>query len=243
MTSGPKRLQQACVWAGPVFLVGYAIGFWGIAHFIPPPSPSMSSVNVAHLFQAHHARIRIGMVIGLISSILLLPYFAAISAQIARIEKRSPVLAMIQFGGGVLLVVFFGVCSMLWITATFRGDLDPQTVRMLNDFSWLTFVMVFPGYSLQLICMAIAGFMDTSETPVWPRWASYLNLWVAITGMGGGLAVFFKSGPFAWNGLVGFYLPLSVFAVWITTMTYLLHTGIGRQAAQAQPLAAGRLEV
>jgi hypothetical protein len=90
--------------------------------------------------------------------------------------------------------------------------------------------MVFPAYSLQMICMAIAGFMDKSPRPTWPRWAAYFNLWVAFSGAGGALAVFFKEGPFAWNGLIGFWLPVVVFVVWICLTTVLLHAAIKRQA-------------
>ncbi|OMC39755.1 hypothetical protein A5742_04510 [Mycolicibacterium fortuitum] len=61
-----------------------------------------------------------------------------------------PLLALMQFGGAVLLVVFFKLCGMLWITATFRSELELSTTRMLNDLSWLIFVVVFPGYVLQL---------------------------------------------------------------------------------------------
>jgi hypothetical protein len=58
---------------------------------------------------------------------------------------------------------------------------------------------------------------------VWPRWAGYLNFWVALGGAGGGLAVFFKTGAFAWNGLIGFYIPVTTFILWIITMTVLMH--------------------
>jgi len=141
----------------------------------------------------------------------------------------------VQFGAAVLLEVFFVLCSMIWIVATFRSDLDDTSVRMLNDLGWLMFVMIFPGYVLQLSCIAIAAFTDKSEHPIWPRWAGYLNLWIALSGCGGGVAVFFKSGPFAWNGLIGFYIPLSCFAIWISVMTYLMHTGINRQFAIDDP--------
>jgi hypothetical protein len=152
-----------------------------------------------------------------------------ISIQIARIEKRMPLLAVMQFGGAVLLVVFFQLCGMLWIAATFRSELEPSTIRMLDDLSWLIFVMVFPGYVLQLSCIALASFMDRSARPLWPRWVGYLNLWIALSGAGGGLAVFFKHGPFAWNGLVGFYIPIGAFTIWIAVMTYYMHVGISRQ--------------
>jgi hypothetical protein len=103
------------------------------------------------------------MVLGLIATTLLFPFFGVISIQIARFEKRMPILAVMQFGAAVLLVVFFQLCGMLWIAATFRSELEPSTIRMLDDLSWLTFVMVFPGYVLQLSCIALASFMDRVE--------------------------------------------------------------------------------
>jgi hypothetical protein len=224
-----KRIQLWCVWAGPLAVVLYLVCFWGIAHFVPPPSPHWSALHVATFFGQHHTRIRIGQLGGLIASTLFFPFFAVISAQMWRVERGQPVLAMIQFGGAVLLLVFFVVCSVLWIGASFRSDLSPQTVRMLNDLSWLTFVMVFPAYVLQMVCIAIVAFTEPGPDPVWPRWAGYFNLWTGITGMGGGLAVFFKHGPFAWNGLIGFYIPIAMFVVWICVTTYLLHAGIRRQ--------------
>jgi hypothetical protein len=224
-----KPIQLACAWAGLAFFVLYLIAFAGIARFVPPPAPSWSAEQIGALFQDHAIQIRIGMVLGLIATALLIPFFAIISVQIARIERRLPVLALVQFGGAVLLIVFFQLCGMLWIAATFRAELEPSSIRMLNDLSWLIFVMVFPGYVLQLSCIAIASFMDRSADPIWPRWVGYLNIWVAMGGTGGGIAVFFKQGPFAWNGLVGFYIPIVAFVVWIGVMTYYTHTGITRQ--------------
>jgi hypothetical protein len=213
------------------FFILYIFAFAGLARFVPPPSPAWDATKIDALFTDRAIPIRIGMVLGLIAVTLLIPYFAEISVQIARVERGLPVLAMIQFGGAVLLIVFFQLCGMLWITATFRSELEPAVTRMLNDLSWLMFVMVFPAYVFQLSCIALASFMDQSERPVWPRWVGYLNLWVALGGAGGGIAVFFKSGPFAWNGVVGFYIPILAFIAWIGVMTYYLHTGVNRQFA------------
>jgi hypothetical protein len=148
----------------------------------------------------------------------------------ARVEGRFPVLAIMQFGGGVLLIVFFALCSMIWIAATYRPELDPNVIRMMHETSWLIFVMVFPAYTLQMVCIAVAGFMDKSEHPWLPRWACYLNLWVGIGGGGGALAAFFKSGPFAWNGLIGFWVPVSLFALWLAVMTPLLLRSVRQHA-------------
>jgi hypothetical protein len=226
-----RRIQLACVWAGPVFFALYLLAFAGFAGFIPPPAPSWGPDQITRVIADHAIEIRVGMVLGLVATTLLIPFFGVISIQIARIEKRMSILALMQFGGAVLLVVFFQLCGMLWVTATFRSELEPSTIRMLNDLAWLIFVMVFPGYVLQLSCVALASFMDQSAQPLWPRWVGYLNVWIAMSGAGGGIAAFFKTGPFAWNGLVGFYIPIGAFSIWIAVMTYYMHNGVNRQFA------------
>lgn len=238
-----SSIERLAVWCGPAFLVLYLIAFVGIADFVPPISPSVSADDAAAFFDENRFRIRIGMVLSLVFSTILFPFFAVISVHIARIEKGRPILSLVQFGGATLLVVYFQLCSMIWITATFREDLGASTVRMLLDFGWLTFVMVFPAYVFQLGCVAIASFLDRSADPVWPRWAGYLNLWIAAAGAGGGLAVFFKQGPFAWNGAVGFYLPVIAFVLWLGVMTHLMLRHVARRTASgtASPLLVGEV--
>jgi len=209
-----------CAWSAPVFVVLYATFFWGVAGFIPPPSPTLDPNSVAEFYDQNRTGIRIGMVGGMISSFLIVPFFAAISAGIGRGERGVPILAMIQFGCAMLLEVFFVMCSMIWLTATYRPDLAESTIRMLNDLGWLVFVMVYPGYVLQMICIATAAL--THENSPFPRWLGYLSLWVAVSGVGGGFAVFVTDGPLAWNGVIGFYIPLSIFAVWMFTTAAVL---------------------
>jgi hypothetical protein len=37
---------------------------------------------------------------------------------------------------------------------------------------------------------------------------------------------FFKTGPFAWNGLFAFWVPLSVFCGWFIMVFYLIRRSI-----------------
>jgi hypothetical protein len=45
----------------------------------------------------------------------------------------------------------------------------------------------------------------------------------------GALAVFVKSGPLAWNGVLAFYLPLFTFATWMLVISKLMLDAIGAQ--------------
>jgi len=226
MSSDKSPIELACAWAGVAFLATYLVFFLLVAQWIPPQSPNWSADRVAELYRENTTGIRVGQVGAMFASFLLFPLWALISTHIARIELargRMPILALIQFGCAVLLQVFFVLCSMLWLVASFRPDISPENLQVLHDAGWLMFVMVAPGYLFQMVCIGLAAFMDHDPDPVIPRTVGYLHLWVGLSGLGGSLAVFFKEGPFAWNGAVGFYLPVAVFAIWLVVITRLLH--------------------
>jgi hypothetical protein len=44
------------------------------------------------------------------------------------------------------------------------------------------------------------------------------------------LLFFFKTGPFAWNGLFAFWVPLSVFGGWFFMVSYLIRRDVLRQS-------------
>jgi hypothetical protein len=158
------RIQLACVWlGGPAFFVLSVMFFLGVAGWIPPSPPSWDAATVAHLHATHRGAIRVGQLGALVASTLLFPFWAVITGHITRIEQvhrgRPPVPALMQFGGAVLLQVFFVLCSMFWIIATFRPELDAASVRLFHDAGRLMFVMVFPAFTMQMFSVAVAAFV------------------------------------------------------------------------------------
>ena len=218
-----RRLHYACIWAWPVAIVGFGVPFVFLAGFFPPPSPGASAADIARFYLDNQASIRIGLIGALFASSFLLPFYTVISKEIRKIEGRGALLAPIQFGGAVILVAFFQIICLFWLLASFRPDISPEIIRGFNDYGWLVWTMLIPTYSMQYVCMAIAGFMDTRPDPTWPRWAAFMNLWVATIGAGGVAAVFFKAGPFSWDGIVGIWLPTVFFAAGMTVNTVLLY--------------------
>jgi hypothetical protein len=101
-------------------------------------------------------------------------------------------------------------------------EASPEIIRFFNDYGWLVWTMLIPTFTLQFLCMALAGFMDTRDNPIWPRWSAYLNIWIAVTGAGGVLVVYMKSGPFSSNGIIGIWLPVAFFAIGTSVNAWLL---------------------
>ena len=227
------RTQIVCTWSIPLFIALYVMAFVGISGFVPPPAPLLEGSEIVALFEQNRTSIRLGQLLCLVFSVLFLPWTAVMTVQMVKVEGQYPVLAWLQFGGAVMLGVFFMICSLVWSIAAFRPDQDPQILQMLNDSGWLIFVMAYPEYLLQLIAIGVVFLGDKRDQPFLPRWFCYFTFSVALTGTGGGFATFVKSGAFAWNGVLGFWTPVIFFLVWLLVLFPLMLKGIKRQAANS----------
>lgn len=221
-TIGRDRIKLWSTWCWPVSVIGFLLPFCLFAHLIPPPSPSLSAQELADLVASNRTGIRVGVIIAMWASALLMPFYAVIAAEMRKIEGEYSILAPVQLASSAILVCFFQIIGLAWLLMTYRPENSPEITRLLNDYCWFVWSMLIPTYILQYVTMAITGFMDSRPQPLWPRWAAYFNLWVAFTGAGGFLAVFFKGGPFAWNGIVGFWIPAILFGIGNTVTTVLL---------------------
>ena len=110
--------------------------------------------------------------------------------------------------------------------------------RQINDLAFILFLGTVTPLVGQALTIGIAIFSDESDEPVFPRWAGFFNCWVAAIFLPAGLIPFFKSGPFAWHGLFGLWLPVLVFGAWILIMSFLVLGAIKRQKARALASAA-----
>ena len=87
---------------------------------------------------------------------------------------------------------------------------------------------------MQSLALAAAIFWDMGAPPVLPRWVGYYNVWVAIGIVPGCMSVFFRTGPFAWNGLFPFWIPVCVFASLFIVMFATLASAINRQEQECR---------
>jgi hypothetical protein len=232
-----------CVWAGPVMVFGWIASFVVLARFIPPPSPGKTPEQLVEMYSEHTGGIRLGLMLTMFASALLVPFAAVIWAQMKRIEGPRSVLAQTQLISGGLLALEFILPLMIWQTAAYRPEIDPTLIRMLNDLGWIMFVGVISSAVVEFACIGVVILADERDTGVFPRWAGYFNLWVALLVAPAGLVPFFKHGLFAWNGLFSFFMPMVVFAAWVVVMVVVLRRAILEEEIEAGGVDAQRQEI
>jgi hypothetical protein len=194
--------------------IGFGLLFFGglvmFSQFIPPPSPMLTGSDLMALYVPHLPLVKLGIILGLLGSTLLVPWSAMVALQVARMEqgRRVPLWSIFAFGAGCVNAVAFILPFVFWAGAYYRPDRSPELIQLISDMTWLEFLMFFPTFSFQLVCVAMAGLTQKQGPQVFPRWFLFLNLWMALAGSPGVISIFFFSGPFAWNGLIGFWLPV-----------------------------------
>jgi len=230
-----KNAQLFCAWCGMGFAVLFTLGWWVIAGYVPPTSPALSANEVAAFYQQDTGIIRLGLLITMFSAALNAPWVAVIAMQLKRIEGEFPALTYTLLISGTIGTLILFIPPMIWTTAAFRPDRDAELIMLLNDFGWLFFIMTFSPFFVQNLAIALAIFSDKAESPVFPRWVGYFNIWVGILFIPGGLITFFKTGPFAWDGILAFWLPLTVFFIWYLVMFPVLLKTIKQQPLLSEP--------
>ena len=227
------QYQLMCAWCGPIFVVTFVI-FWGIfGQNIPNPSPSLLANDLAARYLADLGEIRLGFIVSMIVVCLYLPWTALLTAQMARIEGKFHALSYLQLAGGALTVMVVSFSAMFWAVAAFRPERDPATMQMLTDTGWLCIDLQYACTTLQMVAAALVGLADKSKVPLFPRWVCFLTLWCAISFFPASLTGVLKTGPFAWDGLLSYYIPYFCWLCWFTTASYYMIKEVHRRSAEA----------
>jgi hypothetical protein len=233
-------IEKAAAWLGLAMLGGFFVMFWGIAGLIPPMSPSYSAEQVAAIYSEHHLRIRIGMAMMILLAFLFAPFFALMSRQVRRIEGYWGVMSLTQILLSVTFPFGFALCAIFATAAAYRPDRNPDVTQALNDVFWFIFVGLVGPLITQVVILAFAVFIDKRQVPSFPRWFGYFNIWYAILGVPGCAIYLFKTGPLAWNGMFAFWIPLTVFVIWMVVTGVMLVRAVDVEAAERSAAEAER---
>lgn len=156
---------------------------------------------------------------------------APILIYIRRME-RTPLLtyaSLGNIGGGSAIITTIAVA---WTMMAFRAE-NALIVQAFNDFGFFLFLYTWPPFAIWMWIIAIAIFRDINPVPIFPRWVAFYNLWAGFLMAPASLMGFFKTGPFAYNGLLTFWVVALDFFVWMLVMSVVMFRVVARDANRA----------
>jgi hypothetical protein len=233
--------DRLCAYAGLAFPVLFFVG-WGLVagYLLPLHGPGDTPLQVQAFYEDHTTLIQVGIIITIAAGALQAPFSAGIGMQMMRMNggRRSP-LAYTQMMLGAANVLLVVIPMFVYAALAFRpAQRNPDTMQFFSDFGWQMFIGAFSPAVLQAICLALAVFGDKGTKRVMPRWVGYFNLWVATLFLPGAIVIIAHSGPFAWNGVLAFWIPAVVFGSWFNVMAVVLLKCIKEQRAEAEAVGA-----
>jgi hypothetical protein len=233
------KTQLISLWTVPVFGVIYVIAFIAFPGFLPPMSPNLTADQVAAFYQEHTAAVQFSMVTYDLLGVMLIPFFMVIVVQMKRMATQSHVFAYCYLTAAVSGATIFALANIFYLVAAFRPDRNPELTLLLNDMAWITFIAPVGMIVGQNLLLGLAVHLDTSHSrprppdgpnPVFPRWVGYFSIATALAIAPAALAAIVKTGPFAWDGLVSFWLRNGAYATFLVVMFFVVRAALQRQA-------------
>src|ERR1700757_200443 len=187
--------------------------------------------------ETHHTGVIIGLTLFYIAAGFLTPGSICMGIMLARIEGRWPLWSYIMAVCGVFisLIVFFNACA--WMVSAYRKESDASVIQGFYDWAWFAFLLGWIYLAIEMFATAAVELMDQRPQPMVPRWLSWFTIAGGLTVFFAAGPAFFKSGPFAYHGLLAFYLPVAIWGAYISLTTWYMLQEVDR-APDRSPTSA-----
>lgn len=222
-----NRGEMLCAWLGCISITLFVFAWIVCFGWLFPPAPSLGPEEIVSVYNENLTGIRIGVILmGNFAGSLTVAFAAVITVHMLRMKGPSPVLAWTQLACGAINVLIFVLPVQIYAAVAYRLDRLPEITQFGNDMAWLIFDMVVGPTQIQWIAIGLAILWDKSERPIFPRWFAYFNLWGAVLILLNNMILFFHTGPFAWNGLLGWWPGAAFFCLWYYVAFYVVRRAI-----------------
>jgi hypothetical protein len=225
------RTQQILLAWTVLFAVAYVLALAFLLDMIPPPPATLSAHELADWYSARHTSIGVGAVVSSICSGFMLPLSTVIAVQLARIEGGWKVWPIAALGGGVMTSIPMVLPPLFWGAAAYTPSRDAQITALAHEIGTLIYVSVVPYYLFLFVAVIVFCLRKpTAAHSPFPRWFGYLTAWIALMFEAGPIAFLTKTGLFAWDGLLAFWIPFILVIAWLSAMIPLLANALRHQA-------------
>jgi len=225
------RTQTVLVYWAWAFGSAYFLAYYFLIKLLPLPPATLSAVEVADFYARNSTQIELGAAICSWTGGFTIPLAIVIALQMARVERGFPIWSIVQCAGGVMMSVFTVLPPLLWGVAAFTPTRPPEVTLVIHEFGNLSFIATDQYFIFQFVALAVVCITQGAEPhSPFPRWFGFLTLWAALAIEVGVAAFLFKRGPFAWNGLFVYWIPIVMFGIWFMTASINLLRALKRQS-------------
>jgi hypothetical protein len=214
--------ERVIYWTWVPLLAIWIAAFLLFPGFTAPVSPRASAAEVARFYQQDLSRVRYSMILFNWFGVGLIPILLLIAERMRAMAHRTPVLRYCVIGVAGGAPIAFLTSTVFWLVAAFRPERSPELTLLTNDLAWITFTCGVPFLVALYLFVALAVGWDDQPQPVFPRWIAWFNVTIAVATVPAAFAGLAKSGIFAWDGLVSFWVKNIATAVWIVVMALAL---------------------
>lgn len=222
--------QRALVWWALGMMVVFMLCIVFLIRMVPLPAATLSAEEVAAIYRGNSLNIRIGAVVCSWVAAFMVPLAMVITVQMHRIEKGWPIWSVLQLCGGCLMSMFLCFPPIIWGVAAFSPDRPAEVTLGIHELANMTLVTTDQYFIFQYVAIAVVALTGRADPlSPFPRWYGYYTIWTAIMFEAGALGFIPRTGPFAWNGLFVFWIPLTIFGLWIIVTSALILGALKRQ--------------
>jgi len=228
------RSQKAGLYCTFVFVALTVVGWLGIAHFwAPAPADIGLEATKIWFTETYQWQTILGCTIFYIGAGLLTPGSIQFAIMLAKIEGKWPLWSITTGVCGIFisLIIFFNCCA--WIVVAYRPEFGADVIQAWYDWSWFAFLLGWIYLAIEMLATGIVELMDEREVPMIPRWFTWATFAGAASLITAAGPAFFKSGPFAYHGLLAFYLPVFVWGTYLVGTTFFMLKELDRQDVRA----------
>ena len=219
------RTERLFIWCGVAGTVVLFVGLI-VAHLLPPPSPSENAAHVTTFYRDHLTALRWGSILMGFGAAMLAPWLGVMTNHLKAIKGHGSITAYCQLALGALLIFEVVLPIAILQVVLFRLGRPVADTQALSDLFLLLFVSPAYTFIVELLVTAAAIWRDRSTPRVFPPWIAAVNIGTAVLSVPSIITLFERSGPWAWSGVLGFWVPTAVFGVWVVVMTVGLSQGV-----------------
>jgi hypothetical protein len=220
-----KRDQWIAFWIVPGFFTLFGVVFVPLSWMMPPRSPSSPEPQIVSFMQSHNLLIACAV---LTLAFGLAPVSNAVYLMQIKRMSVSPAFryAMIVGAttGAIVGMLFPMFCFGL---GAFRPGYRPSILAMLYDFGYLAYIGSLGCFCVMWMAFALAILLDQNN--ILPKWLGYYTIWQYVTELMAAPVWIAKSGPFAWNGLMTFWLAMALYVPWQIIVYLCIYRAIKNQ--------------